>query len=246
MSPDQLQRTVTVREQLTVAIMQPYFLPYIGYFQLIAASDKFIVYDNIKYTKRGWINRNRLLQGGEAAGFTIPIEADSDYRQVWERKIAADFRPEKLLARIDGCYRRAPYFNMVFPLIESIVQYPDRNLFGYLTNSIRRVCEYLGIDTEIKVASTIMADHQLRGQERVLAICKSLQADRYLNAIGGTELYSREEFDAQGVELRFLRSRPIEYPQFDGAFVPWLSIVDVMMFNSKQGISSMLFDRDLI
>lgn len=230
----------------TIGIMQPYFLPYIGYFQLIAAVDKFIVYDDIKYTKRGWINRNRLLQGGEATVISLPLEADSDYRHVRDRKVTADFRPEKLLARIAGAYRRAPYFAEIFPIIEHIVRYPDRNLFNFLFNSIRVICEYLKISTELMASSVVMASHKLKGQERVLALCQTMRADQYINAIGGVELYSPEVFAARGVELKFIRSRPIEYSQYEGKFVPWLSIIDVMMFNSRETIGTMLGEHELL
>lgn len=231
--------------RITAAIMQPYFFPYIGYFQLVAAVDLFIVYDNIKYTKRGWINRNRMLQGGEATLFSLPLKADSDFRDVREREIAADFSPNKLLDRIGGAYRQAPYFAETFPLIEQVVRHEDRNLFGFIHHSIVRTCEHLGIDTGIRVSSTIDIDHDLKSQTKVLALCHAVGANTYINPIGGTELYARQDFAARGIALKFLQSRPIEYPQFGGEFVPWLSIIDVMMFNPKIAVASMLDGYDL-
>lgn len=223
-----------------VAIMQPYFFPYIGYFQLIAATDLFIVYDNIKYTKKGWINRNRLLQGGRAALFSLPLKADSDFREVRERELAADFSADKFLDRIGGAYRRAPYFAETFQLIEQVVRHEDRNLFGFIHHSIVRTCEHLGIATGIRVSSTIDIDHDLKSQDKVLALCRAVGADTYVNAIGGTELYAREDFSARGIALKFLQSKPIGYSQFGGEFVPWLSIIDVMMFNPKAAIAGLL------
>jgi hypothetical protein len=214
-----------------VAIMQPYFLPYIGYFQLIAAANRFVVYDNIKYTKKGWINRNRLLLNGQDAVFSLPLKKDNDSLDVCERELAADFNRAKLLNQFRGAYQKAPYFDQTFPLIESIVQYPEANLFGYIRHSITQVCQHLAIDTPIEISSHIDIDHDLKAQDKVLAICQALGADTYVNAIGGMELYSREEFQARGITLKFIRSKSFEYPQFGGAFVPWLSILDVLMFN---------------
>jgi len=212
--------------------MQPYFLPYIGYFHLIAAVDLFIVYDNIKYTKKGWINRNRMFQNGKDVMFSLPLKNDSDYLDVCERELAADFNRNKLLNQFKGTYRRAPYFSQTIPLVEQIVRYKEGNLFCFLHHSIAKTCEYLGITTEIRNSSTIAIDHGLKNQTKVLALCEAVGASAYVNTIGGMELYSKEVFLEKGVKLNFIRSKPFEYAQFGEAFVPWLSIIDVMMFNS--------------
>jgi hypothetical protein len=216
---------------MRVAIMQPYFLPYIGYFQLIAAVDVFVVYDNIKYTKKGWINRNRMLRNGGEATFTLPLRKGSDALQIRERELAPDFDRAKLLNPLAAAYRRAPFFDATWPLVEAIVRLPETNLFRFLHPSIVRTCEHLGITTQIRISSTIDIDHNLTGQDRVLALCEALGASAYLNPFGGMKLYSKEAFHELGIELRFIRPRPFEYRQFDAPFVPWLSILDVMMFH---------------
>lgn len=217
-----------------IAIMQPYFFPYIGYFQLIAAVDTFIVYDNIKYTKKGWINRNRMLQNGKDVMFSLPLKSDSDCLDVCERKLATDFDRGSLINQFREIYRRAPYFEQTFPLVEKIVQHGDTNLFRFLLNSIARTCEYLGITTEIRISSDIAIDHTLKNQDKVLALCEAVGASTYLNSIGGMELYSKDAFREKGIELKFIKSKPFEYTQFGDAFVPWLSIIDIMMFNSVE------------
>lgn len=221
---------------MNLAIMQPYFLPYIGYFQLIAAVDIFVVYDNIKYTKKGWINRNRMLLNGKDEMFSLPLKKDSDSLGVVQRELAADFNPDKLLNQFKGAYRRAPFYEQTLPLLARIVRYENHNLFAYLHHAITSITEHLGIETEIRVSSGIAIDHDLKGQDKVLALCRAMGADTYINAIGGTQLYDREAFRIKGVELKFIRSKPFEYAQFGAAFVPWLSIVDVMMFNSLDTI----------
>ena len=221
-----------------LAIMQPYFCPYIGYFQLIAAVDLFIVYDNIKYTKKGWINRNRMLQNGKDVMFSLPLKSDSDYLDVFQRELAPDFNRDKLLNQFKGAYRHAPYFAQTFPLIEQVVRYEDMNLFRFLHHSIVKTCERLGITTEIWISSDIAIDHGVKNQDKVLALCEAVGATTYVNAIGGMELYSKETFREKGIDLKFIQSRAFEYPQFGDVFVPWLSIIDVMMFNPLDNIQT--------
>lgn len=221
---------------MKLAIMQPYFMPYIGYFQLIAAVDTFIVYDNIKYTKKGWINRNRILQNGTDAMFSIPLKKDSDSLDVVKRELAADFNRDKLLNQFRGAYRKAPYFEQTFPLLERIVRYEDVNLFRFLHHSIVRTCEHLEINTEIRISSEIAIDHDLTGQDKVLALCEAVGAATYVNAIGGMQLYSKNVFWERGIELKFIKSIPFEYPQLGNEFVLWLSIIDVMMFHPIEAI----------
>jgi hypothetical protein len=226
------------RGSLRVGIMQPYFLPYVGYFQLIQSVDVFIVYDNIQYTKKGWINRNRMLQNGKDVLFSIPLAKDSDFMNVCDRKIASDFNKDKLLSQISGAYRRAPYFKQTFPLIEQIVRREEQNLFLYIHHSIVKVCEHLGLTTKIKLSSQIEIDHELRSQDKVLALCRAEGAAVYVNAIGGTALYSSNRFQDEGVDLQFVASKPLVYAQFDSEFIPNLSILDVMMFNPTDEIAS--------
>ena len=232
---------------MRLAIMQPYFFPYIGYFQLIAAVDLFIVYDNIKYTKQGWINRNRMLQNGKDVLFSLPLRSDSDARDVRDRELAADFNRDKLLNQFKGAYRRAPHFAQTYPLLERIVRHRDANLFRFLHHSIAATCAHLDIATEIRISSGIAIDHGLKNQDKVLALCAAAGANTYVNAIGGMELYAKEAFREKGIELKFIRSKPFEYAQFGDAFVPWLSIIDVMMFNSLAAIRTCIStDYELI
>ena len=225
--------------------MQPYFLPYIGYFQLIASVDKFVIYDNIKYTKKGWINRNRMLQNGADKIFSIPLAKASDRLDIVEREISPDFSRQKLLSQFRGCYLKAPYFEDVWPLIERIVSFQDGNLFRYIQNSIVLIRNYLDIGTEIIVSSTVAADHDLLSQDRVLSICEAMNANTYVNPIGGLDLYSTDEFASKGCELKFINTNTIEYEQFGDAFVPWLSILDVLMFNSKSRLKHIINSFEL-
>src|SRR6266850_6673150 len=143
---------------MRLGIMQPYFMPYIGYWQLLAMVDVFVLYDNIQYTKKGWVNRNRFLQNGKDALFTIPLKKDSDLLDVVKRSVADDFDRDKLLNQLDASYRKAPFFNTTFPLIASIIRAEHRNLFDYIHQSIRVTADFLNIKTPIVISSSIAID----------------------------------------------------------------------------------------
>jgi WbqC-like protein family len=227
---------------MRLAIMQPYFMPYIGYFQLINAVDEFVVYDNIEFTKKGWINRNRILANGKDQYITVPLKKDSDYLNVKDRTLAESWPIErrKMLNRINESYRKSPSFDRVFPWIEKSILFKDFNLFSFIFNSICLIREYLEIPTSLVIASDIPIDHKLRAEKKVIEICKARKADTYINSIGGIELYSKNDFKQEGIELCFLKSDNISYRQFDNEFIPWLSVIDVMMFNTKEEMIRLL------
>lgn len=228
---------------MKLGVMQPYFFPYIGYFQLIHTVDAFVIYDNIKYTKKGWINRNRFLLNGQASTFSIPLKDGSDYAEIKDRQLSGAFNRQKILNQIREAYRKAPYFQPTFHIFERVIGYSDTNLFAFIKNSLIDICTYLAIKTPIIVSSSVAIDHSLKCDEKIVAFCKQLGADTYINPIGGIELYSKERFKLHNINLQFLRSAALEYKQFDNNFVPWLSIIDVMMFNSPQDIALRLLDK---
>jgi hypothetical protein len=227
---------------MRIAIMQPYILPYIGYFQLINAVDKFVVYDNIQFTKKGWINRNRILVNGKDEYITLPLKSASDYLTVAEKTLADSYTTEKikLLRKITGAYLKATEYKNIFPVIETVVNYSEMNLFKYIFNSLKVICSYLDIKTEFIVSSTLDVNHNLKSQDKVLAICKALNASQYINPIGGMELYAPADFMQHNIKLNFLQATPVEYKQFQNIFVPWLSIIDVLMFNPKEKVKEYL------
>lgn len=223
---------------MTLGIMQPYFMPYIGYWQLIKAVDKYVVYDDVNYIKRGWVNRNNILINGSKSLFSISLKEASQNKHFNEIYIADDFT--KLRKSLQACYSKAPYYKDVMPLMDCIFNYEDKLLSKFLKNSIDKVLEYLHIETEIVFSSEIEKNNALKGQEKILEICKILNADTYYNAIGGQELYDKEEFKQNGINLYFLDTEMTPYRQYKNEFVSYLSMIDILMFNSPDEINRML------
>ena len=228
--------------------MQPYFMPYMGYFQLISSVDEFIIYDNIQYTKKGWINRNRISVNGKDQFITIPIKKDSDYLDVSERMISDNWGKEKykILNIIKSFYGKAPNFKEAYGVIEDCLNIEEENLFNFIYETILIINNFLDIKTKIIISSDIDIDHNLRSKNKVIEICKNRDAEIYVNSIGGISLYDKEEFKDNGIILNFIKSNPIKYQQSNSEFIPWLSIVDVMMFNSKEKIKEYLKEYTLV
>ncbi|MCW1734238.1 WbqC family protein [Anaerorudis cellulosivorans] len=229
---------------MKLAIMQPYFLPYIGYFQLIKAADTFLIYDDVQFIKGGWINRNYMLLNGSKFMFNLILKGASANKLINE--ISVQPNQNKLLKTIYHSYNKAPYFESAFSVIENILNYEDKNLAKFIGNSIIHICNYLKIDTEIIYSSSMEKNNELKGQEKIIHISKLLNADTYINAIGGQDLYDKESFKKACIDLKFIKTYSTSYTQFKNEFIPWLSILDVMMFNSIEEINKMLDDYELI
>jgi len=223
---------------MKAAIMQPYLFPYIGYFQLINAVDVFVVYDDVNYIKKGYINRNSILLGESKFQFTFSIIGASQNYKICELNF--DFFSDKFLKTIILAYSKAPFFNDVFPIIKRIFYFKDKNVSKFLVNSIIEIATYLQIQTKIMISSELQLAKEEKASGRIISICKSLGASNYINAIGGKLLYDVADFNRNDLTLEFLQPGEIQYEQFTNSFVPWLSIIDVMMFNDVSTIQKML------
>ncbi|MEA5139841.1 WbqC family protein [Arcicella rigui] len=232
---------------MKIAIMQPYIFPYIGYFQLINAVDKFIIYDDVNFINKGWINRNRILVNGKDSLFTIPLKEASQNKLINSIEVNWDSAwKSKFLKTIEQSYKKAPHYQQVLPLIEGLLN-TEKSIFSEIIfENLTQVCQYLEIKTEIVPSSSIYHNTHLKAQERIIDICVQEKTDTYINPIGGLELYDKAAFQAIGKELFFIKSKAIRYTQFKNEFVPWLSIIDILMFNSPEHISTLLNDYELV
>lgn len=226
---------------MKISIMQPYFFPYIGYFQLIAASDIFVLHDDVQYIKGGWVNRNRILFNGESRLITFPVKKDAHELPINARSYIEDKQARKdIINLIKQAYVNAPCYRQVFPILEELIEFTDRNVARFNENLIRRIADFIGLSCYIINSSEMEKDDSLVGESRVLDMSKRLGATYYTNPIGGTELYRQEAFQQCEITLRFLEAHNIHYVQYAQAWVPSLSIIDVIMFNSVEDIRQLL------
>lgn len=219
--------------------MQPYFLPYIGYIQLLHAVDIFVFHDNVQYIKGGWINRNRIRRGESSEWFTLPVRKADHELAINQRVYAlSEKEREKLKRRFRSTYREAEAFGEAMEFCEHVVDYTDLNVARFNINAVLELVRRLDIRCELAVASELGIHEDLRGAHRVMEICRKLGATRYINPIGGVALYEDDSFSAAGIELRFLRTRVP--PETLGADRSYLSIVDLLFLSGFQGVKRLL------
>jgi hypothetical protein len=222
---------------VSIAIMQPYAFPYIGYFQLIYASDLFVFYDDVNYINRGWINRNRILVNDKDSLVTIPVKNASQNVLIKDVGLFDNAKAaQKILATIKNSYKKAPHFNITYQLIESIFGSKSETISEFAINSITIITSFLNLDTDFKISSQSYQNQYLKKADRLIDICRIENQKEYINAEGGKTLYNKENFRSKGINLQFLVSNIYEYQQFGEKFVPGLSIIDVLMFNSAEEI----------
>jgi hypothetical protein len=223
---------------MRLAIMQPYFLPYIGYFQLMAAADKIILLDDVNFIKRGWINRNRIVVHGQPRWLTLPLAKASQNRLISEIEIVDDpVWRRKALRQVELGYGLAPFASRILPLFHGMLSEARGPLSGFLFRLLRQVAGYIGIRTIIEPTSAIYPKQRRTGQDRILDICAQEGATSYLNLPGGRSLYDAELFAAAGIELRFLDPNLEKLAlRYSGTQGPIFSILDLLMLNPVTAI----------
>ena len=214
----------------TIAIMQPYFFPYIGYWQLIHAVDRFVIFDDVNYIVRGWVNRNRILINGKPAYITVPLHQASQNKKICDITLQSPpNQREKLTKTIEVTYRKTPYFDVVFPVVEKLICHEAHSLSDYLAHQLKTLSAFMGVTTEFVGTSRCYQNNGLKGQARLIDICKREGASTYINPQGGQAIYDNETFRNANIDLRFIVMRPMPYKQRSAEFIPYLSIIDALM-----------------
>jgi len=232
---------------MKLAIMQPYAFPYLGYFQLISAVDLFVLYDDVAFIKQGWINRNVLGARQGPQRFTLPVCKPRLGQPIAAIELyRAQANKRRLLATIESLYRRAPCYDQVRPVRETAIGDEEENLALYIEHGLEILNEYLGIETPLVRSSKRHADCRAKGEARVIEICRAEGAGTYINAEGGRHLYDEAAFRRQGIDLRFLVHEPRPYRQNRSGFMPRLSVIDAMMFNSPAELAQLLAGYRLV
>jgi hypothetical protein len=255
---------------MKLAIMQPYFFPYIGYFQAIKAVDKYILYENLDYITQGWMHRNRILVKNQKTVYiNVKLVGKSSNKKINEIELVQNYIwKKKLINSIDLNYRGSLFFDDVFPLIKNLIEHEEKYLFIYNSNIINKICEFLDIKTTIETKNNnylylenaldnlaetnylsqpdLLKTNPIKKVSRVIKICQKEKATTFINAIGGLQLYSKEEFKDYGIDLLFIESKPYQYNQFSDTFHPHLSIIDVLMHNGKEGTKHLINNYILI
>jgi hypothetical protein len=230
---------------MKVAIMQPYFFPYIGYIQLINAVDEFILFDTVQFIRHGWIERNRLIQrDGKEFYVKVPLEKKSRNTLIKDTKINQSIEwKEQILAQLTHYKKKAPFYQSVVNLVNEALNIDTNSIVNLNNHSLLQICKYLDINTPIRVWSEmgIRIEEAKNPDEWALNICREIGAKEYINPFGGLDFFDRTKYLKQNIDIKFLESDDIIYKQFPNIeFKPWLSILDVLMFNSVDEVKLLL------
>lgn len=222
--------------------MQPYIFPYIGYFQLVNYVDVFVFYDDVNFIKRGWVNRNQILVNSKSNLFSVPLVKASQNKMINETKLEKNIKwLEQFYSTLKFNYNKAPYFEQTFDLITNIFKNPHITISDLAIDSIQEISNYLGISTVFENSSDKYS--QTKGMDkadRLIKISQLCGATEYINPLGGLELYDKVYFKRKGVKLFFMKSEFLAYQQNSKSFIEGLSIIDVLMHNSKEEVLKML------
>lgn len=240
--------TLFMRYSRRLSVMQPYVFPYIGYFHLIEASDQIVFYDDVNFINRGWINRNRILMNNSDFLFTIPLEKASQNRLINDiRPIINSKFHHNLFGQIESAYKKAPFYYNVAELLDEVFKLRNDTIADLAINSILSVLNYLGKDIRWKRSSLLSPETRgMDKADRLIQITKNMNYNKYVNSIGGQDLYDKEYFKARGVQLDFVQPKLTEYKQYNDNFVPGLSIIDILMFNDKKVVKEMMKSYTLL
>lgn len=227
---------------MELGILQPYIFPYLAYFQLINRVDKLVIYDDVQYIKGGWINKNRILNNNSYRNIGIPVLKDSIKKKINERYFVMDTERFKirLLRQVENTYKNAPYYDEISSFISKTIFYEERNVAKFNTYILSEICGLLKISTPFFLSSEITKEYGYAGEERVINLNHAMGSSVYINPVGGKELYHRDSFLKAGITLKFLVTDTYKYRQYDNVFVPDLSIIDLLMFNSIESVNNLL------
>ncbi len=231
-------------ENKSIAIMQPYLFPYLGYFQLMQAADIFVILDDVNYINKGFINRNFILLNGQSYRITLALLGASQNKLI--NGITISNNAPRILKTIAVSYKKAPFFQEVFPILNSLFLHNEKNLARFIGHSLQILANTLALNTKFVYSSEINKDNTLKAQYKMIEICHQLKINTYLNAIGGMQLYDKMTFKNHRIDLFFIKSHLQKYMQFNNEFVPNLSIIDVLMFNQNEDIKKMLAHYELV
>ena len=230
--------------------MQPYFFPYIGYFQLMNLVDKWIVFDTVQYIYHGWINRNRILHPTSGWQFVIvPLETHSHNIIIKDVKITEQIEwKTKILGQLTHYKKIAPFYSQTIEIISECFECKEKNISKFNVNILSVISNYLDIEFKYEFHSEMHTKLEVVEDpgDWALKISEVMNATQYVNPIGGKDLFDKNKFIEKGITLNFLEQNKFEYNQKREYFEKNLSIIDILMWNSKAQIRELLNGFTLI
>lgn len=221
---------------MKLGIMQPYFLPYLGYYSLIEATDQFILFDIVQYIRHGWIERNQVLNNkNESFYIKVPLEKHSRSTTIQNINIKNSQRwQDTILAQLSQYKKKSKYYTQVVDMLKHSFETTPSNITELNSTILKTTCEYLDMNAKIETFSdmNITLPDVNAPDEWALYISKHMKATEYINPEGGKTFFNVEKYQNENISIKFLKQELRPYKQFTDEFTPGMSIIDVLMFNS--------------
>ncbi|MFH1968238.1 MAG: WbqC family protein [bacterium] len=221
-------------------ILQPTYLPWLGYFEMIASSDIFVVFDHVQFERKSWQQRNRIKTANGVISLSIPVQKMPRETPISEIKISyAGYNPlEKHFKTIELAYKKAPYFQDYKPFFEKIYSKKHVLLRDLNIEIIKLICNILGINTKIVFSSDLgLKDENMAKTEKVVNLCKKQDINHLYDAKGAEEILDKSLFEKENIIITFQDFQHPKYPQLWGEFVPYLSTIDLLFNQGDKSFS---------
>lgn len=231
--------------------MQPYFFPYPGYFSLIKATNKWIVFDTPQYANYSWMNRNRIINCNDDNWmyFIVPLKKRPLRTSINSIVIQNEVNwKEKIISQLGYYKKHAPYYNHVVEFLRETLTSEFVKLSDLNIHTLKATCKYIGIDFNYEIYSemNLQIEDIHAPDEWGLNICKAMGVSKFINPERGQNFIDRQKYLNEKVDIKFLEYRYPDYDQKMEEFIPGLSIIDAMMFNSPKELKVILEDYKLV
>lgn len=241
------QQTNTTENRCCVVILQPGFMPWLGFFELMYQCDLFVFLDDVQYTKRDWRSRNKIKGPDGPIWLNVPVKTKSRFKQLIKNAEIDNSQNwiKRHLKTLKMAYSRAPYFDMFYPVLEEVYNSSWNLLCNIDLELIKLIMRELGLKRKLLRSSEMQIPFKDQADERIIEICKTCNATHFYNGAAGRAIYDSKHFKKYDIALEFQDYKHPAYHQQWGNFVPFLSIIDLIFNHGPESLDILTLKKSI-